>query len=108
MIYIDKRPNPSGAYPNPKGQPFRDCVTLTDEQAEVFFAYNGFVTLGEDGTVVPNIEAWEVWKSSQTAPEAPAEDPSTEELLTRVAELEEALELILSGKTGEEVAADET
>jgi len=108
MIYIDKKPNPSGAYPNPKGQPFPGCVALTDEQAEIFFAHNGFVVLGNDGSVAPNIEAWESWKAGLPTPEEPVPTPSTDELIARIAELEEALELILSGDTGEEVAADET
>ena len=71
MIYIDKNPNPSGAYPNPKCQPFPGCIPLSDEQAEVFFAYNGFVTLGDDGSVTPNTEAWENWKASLPFPEEP-------------------------------------
>ena len=68
MIYIDATPNPSGAYPNPKGQPFPGCITLTDEQAEIFFQYNGFVVV-QDGEVTPNTEAWEAWKSEQPEPE---------------------------------------
>ena len=68
MIYIDATPNPSGAYPNPKGQPFPGCITLTDEQAKVFFQYNGFVVVAEDGTVTPNTEAWEKWKAEQPDP----------------------------------------
>lgn len=76
MIYIDKQPNPSGAYPNPKNQPFPGCIALNDEQAAVFFAHNGFVTV-EDGVVTPNTTAWEVWeawKAAQTTVEpTPAE-----------------------------------
>lgn len=93
MIYIDKTPNPSGAYPNPKNQPFSDCITLTDEQAAVFFEYNGFVivTETEDGvTVEPNIEAWEAWKASLPEPEP--EEPETENSLEdRVTALETAI-----------------
>lgn len=66
MIYIDATPNPSGAYPNPKRQPFPGCITMTDEQAEIFFQYNGFVIVGEDGEVTPNTEAWEAWKVAET------------------------------------------
>ena len=55
MIYIDSKPNPSGAYPNPKNQPFPGCIELNDEQAAVFFEYNGFVTV-QDGTVLPNTD----------------------------------------------------
>lgn len=78
MIYIDKTPNLSGAYPNPKSQPFPGCVALNDEQAAVFFEYNGFVAV-EDGVVTPNAEAWEEWKaelaeaSKTTAEEVRAE-----------------------------------
>ena len=75
MIYIDSKPNPSGAYPNPKTQPFPDCIPLDDEQAAVFFEYNGFVTV-QDGVVTPNIEAWEAWKASLPEPEP--DDPETE------------------------------
>ena len=80
MIYIDAAPNPSGAYPNPKHQPFPGSVALTDEQAEVFFAYNGFVTVTQtDGsvTVEPNTEAWEAWKASLPGEETEAETELT-------------------------------
>lgn len=66
MIYIDQIQNPSGAYPNPKTQPFPGCIALTEEQAKVFFAYNGFVVVDGD-TVTPNNEAWEAWKAEQAA-----------------------------------------
>ena len=95
MIYIDKEPNPSGAYPNPKSQPFPGSIALNDEQAAVFFAYNGFVVV-EGETVTPNTQAWEGWKASLPAEEEPAPDLTTEE---RVTELEEALDLLLSGVT---------
>ena len=74
MIYIDAMPNPSGAYPNPKNQPFPGCVPLTDEQADVFFSYNGFVIV-QDGEVTPNVEAWEAWKAIP----APTDDDPVEE-----------------------------
>ena len=77
MIYIDSTPNPSGAYPNAKNQPFPGCIELNDEQAEVFFEYNGFVTVteAEDGvTVEPNAEAWEDWKASLPEPVEPEEE----------------------------------
>lgn len=83
MIYIDKQPNPSGAYPNAKNNPFPGCVALTDEQAETFFEYNGFVTVtqgGESVTVAPNIEAWEAWKASFPDPE-PEPEPTTDDVL---------------------------
>lgn len=69
MIYIDKKPNPSGAYPNPKMQPFRDCIALPDDQVSVFFEYNGFVTIKTFGgrlVAEPNTAAWESWKASLT------------------------------------------
>ena len=70
MIYIDSKPNPSGAYPNPKNQPFPGCIALNDEQAAVFFEYNGFITVtGDPVTVEPNVEAWEAWKASLPEPE---------------------------------------
>lgn len=74
MIYIDPTPNASGAYPNPKGQPFPGCIPLDDEQAATFFEHNGFVivTETEDGHVVaPNTEAWEKWKAAQPEPTPP-------------------------------------
>ena len=90
MIYIDKAPNPSGAYPNPKTQPFSGCIALTDEQAEIFFHYNGFVTVTVDGdnvTVDPNTDAWEEWKVG--LPEETTE-PTTEEILLELAADHEA------------------
>ena len=78
MIYIDSKPNPSGAYPNPKNQPFPGSIALNDEQAAVFFAYNGFVTVTTDPvTVEPNVEAWEAWKASLPAPEPEPETEAT-------------------------------
>lgn len=70
--YIDPVPNPSGAYPGGKNQPFPGCIPLTDEQAATFRQYNGYVTIskGEDGETVltPNTEAWEAWKTTQPDP----------------------------------------
>ena len=72
MIYIDASPNPSGAYPGGKNQPFPGCIPLTDAQEAVFRQYNGFVTIseGEDGETVvsPNVEEWEAWKAAQPDP----------------------------------------
>ena len=63
MIYIDSKPTPSGAYPNPKNQPFPDGIALNDNQAEIFFTYNGFVDVSENPvTVTPNLDAWNAWK----------------------------------------------
>lgn len=69
MIYIDPVCNPSGAYPNPKNQPFEGAIPLNDEEAAVFFRYNGFVLLTEDG-VMPSTEAWEAWRAA-----LPGEEP---------------------------------
>lgn len=74
--YIDPAPNPSGAYPGGKGQPFPGCIPLTDKQAATFKQYNGFVTITEEAdeagaisyTVMPNTEAWEDWKAKQPDP----------------------------------------
>ena len=75
-FYIDPTPNPSGAYPSAKNQPFPGCVALTDRQAELFRQYHGFVTLteGEEGETVltPNTEAWAAWKAAQPDPLAEA------------------------------------
>lgn len=76
MIYIDPAPNSNGAYPNPKNRPFPWCIALSDEQAKIFFQYNGFVTVtqtpnengGLDVAVEPNTEAWEEWKAGQPDP----------------------------------------
>lgn len=88
MIYIDKTPNPSGAYPNAKNQPFPDCLALTDEQATVFFEYNGFVIITQDGesmNVEPNTEAWEAWKASLP-------DPANSAKTAKLAEIKQSCE----------------
>nr|DAW43768.1 MAG TPA: Protein of unknown function (DUF3807) [Caudoviricetes sp.] len=87
MIYIDSTPNPSGAYPGGKNQPFPGCIPLTDEQAAIFRQYNGFVivTPSTDNhgatsyTVEPNTEAWEAWKAT-LPPETDPEPTDTEVL----------------------------
>ena len=70
--YIDPAPNPSGAYPGGKNQPFPGCIPLTDAQAATFRQYNGYVTIskGEDGetALTPNTEAWKAWKAAQPDP----------------------------------------
>ena len=98
MIYINAEPNASGAYPNPKNQPFPGCIPLDDEQAKVFFQYNGFVTVSakeeeyEEGfirtvyTVEPNTEAW---KAAQP-------DPLVEAKAARVAQSKADLETYLN------------
>lgn len=84
-LYIDAQPNESGAYPNPKAQPFPGCIELDEEQSGLFLEYNGFVTVSEqvDGSVIvqPNLEAWEAWKAAEAAKPKPEPEPTTEEKL---------------------------
>lgn len=87
MVYVLSTKNPSGAYANPGLQRRRNTVALTDEQAETFFAYNGFVTIeteqGDDGliatSVTPNMEDWEVWKIEVEANNTTEQFPTIEE-----------------------------
>lgn len=85
MIYIDQTPNPSGAYPAAKNQPFPGCIPLTDGQATTFRQYNGFVVLSEgpDGetVVTPNTEAWEAWKAANAEMPTETAQPTVEEQL---------------------------
>ena len=120
MIYIDPVPNASGAYPNSKCQPFPGCILLDENQSATFFQHNGFVIVeqAKDGTVTvtPNLEAWEAWKEAEAAKSQPDPEPTLEERVKTmetgkaeqadVDELHEALDMILTGYTGEE-AADE-
>ena len=65
MFYINKKSNPSGGYASPKNQPFPGCIALDDEQAKIFFDYNGFIILKEENDsfyIEPNIKAWQNWK----------------------------------------------
>ena len=82
MICIDQAPNASGAYPNPKNQPFPGCITLDGEQAATFFEYNGFIIVNKDGTVTPNTDAWEAWKAAQPDPLEAARAAKIEEMST--------------------------
>lgn len=123
MKYVKATPNSSGAYPAPHGNPFPGCLPLTDAQAATLVQYNGFVTITREPdpeieessvTVTPNLEAWEAWKAEQTEePEEPGEPaPTLDQRVTTLeadtAELGEALDLILTGYTGEEEPANET
>ena len=83
MIYIDSTPNSSGAYANPKGQPFDGCIALDEEQSKVFFDYNGFITVTSNDpvTIEPNVEAWEAWKSSLTEEDSEPSDSERIEAL---------------------------
>ncbi len=123
MQYVRSIPNVSGAYPAPRSNPFPGCLPLTDSQADTLVQYNGFVTITREPdpeieessvTVTPNLEAWEAWKAEQTEePEEPGEPaPTLDQRVTTLeadtAELGEALDLILTGYTGEEEPANET
>ena len=81
MIYIDPKPNASGAYPNPKGQPFPGCIPVDDAYLQTIIQYNGFVTIVSTDPVViePDVEAWEAWKAS-LPPEVAPEPTDTEVL----------------------------
>lgn len=129
MKYLTPNPNPSGAYPAPQSNLFEGAIPLTDEQAETVIQYNGFVTVTSaeeeyvEGffrtvyTVTPDTEAWEAWKAEQPPEPEPEATPTLDERVstlettkadqTDVDELNEALNMILTGYTGEE-AADET
>ena len=71
-MYINKIPNPSGAYSNPQSNKFPDSIDLSDEQLTEFLKYNGFVNLTIEGETVtdiePNMKAWEAWKATQPNP----------------------------------------
>lgn len=76
MKYLTPTPNPSGAYPAPQSNPFKDAIPLTDEQAQTVVDYNGFVTITSSEEIIvdeftrtvyfvtPDLEAWEAWKES--------------------------------------------
>lgn len=123
MQYVRATPNASGAYPGPRSSYFPGCIPLTDGQAETLVQYNGFVTITNEPdpkietssvTVTPDLEAWEAWEAAQPEePEEPGEPaPTLDQRVTTLeadtAELGEALDLILTGYTGEEEPADET
>ena len=94
MLIIRKEPNPSGAY---SGHQFWNSEKVPEEYVaiadgvsmDVFYAYNGFVSLVmESGLVMgftPKTELWEVWKAG--LPEPDPVPPTTEE---RVSELEDS------------------
>lgn len=86
MKYISRNSNPSGAYPAPQSNQAPGMIPLTEDQAAMVLAYNGFVVIreiveGEGGvtaSVTPNTEAWEAWKASLPAAE-PDPPPTAEE-----------------------------
>lgn len=79
-------------------------ILLTEEQEAMYLQYSGFVTvteeLDEHGAVSykvePNTEAWEAWKASLPPDTETAPSQTLEE---RVDELDEALNMILTGVT---------
>lgn len=84
MKYIQRNPNPSGAYPPPQSGEAPGLLELTEEQAALVIQYNGYVTLSVEGdtvTVTPNMEAWEAWKAEQADKPAPEAAPTPEEQL---------------------------
>lgn len=91
MKYISRNSNPSGAYPAPQSNQAPGMIPLTEDQAAMVLAYNGFVVIreiveGEGGvtaSVTPNTESWEAWKASLPEPTDPA--PTVED---RMAALE--------------------
>lgn len=47
MYYINKTPNESGNYGNPRMQWFQDCLMLPDDLLSDYLAAKGFVTITE-------------------------------------------------------------
>ena len=45
MYYLNPKKNADGGYSNFQSTPFRGAIELTEEQAETFLSYNGFVTI---------------------------------------------------------------
>ena len=73
MPYIPKNKSSNGSYYSPRENIEPNSYYITDEQAKILVAYNGFVTItpSKDDTVnvIPDIEAWEAWKATQPVPE---------------------------------------
>lgn len=67
QLYIDKEPNESGAYSNPKLQPFPGCIKLDEKQAQIFLNYKGFVRVisTEPVAIEPNEQDFEKWKEME-------------------------------------------
>ncbi len=80
MFYIQKNSSIGGAYPAPQSSYAEGLLVISEEFLEVFFQYNGFVSIGHDGTQVtaisPKTEEWEKWKAS--LPPDPEPEPETE------------------------------
>lgn len=86
MYYINSKPNDSGNYGNPMGQPFTGCLKLPEGLLSAYIEAKGFVILDEvvDGEVVSlevNQEALDAYLAEH--PEVPEPEPeaTTEELL---------------------------
>ena len=125
--YISPNYNQSGSFSSPQSTPFEGAIPLTDEQAQTVVDYNGFVTITSQEEIIvdeftrtvyfvtPDLEAWEAWKAS--LPPEPEPSPTLDDRVKTlentkaeqadVDELNEVLNMILTGYTGEE-AADET
>ena len=77
MYYINPTPNKTGNHGNPMGQPFPNCVTLSDDLLSPYLAAKGFVTLTvEDGAVTSlktNQEALDTYEADH--PDLPPEEP---------------------------------
>lgn len=77
MYYINPTPNESGNHGNPMGQPFPNCVTLSDDLLSPYLAAKGFVALTvEDGAVTSletNQEALDAYEADH--PDLPPEEP---------------------------------
>ena len=101
MQYIRSTPNPSGAYPAPRFEPFSGCLPLTDGQAAVLIQYNGFVTItqepdedveGSSVTVSPDLEAWEAWKAEQPPEPDALEEAKADKIAKSKTDLADYLE----------------
>ena len=68
MRYINPIQHEQGGYYPPQTTYAIGLVNFPDEFLDMFYEYNGFVTLTiEDETVTavePNIEVWEAWKAT--------------------------------------------
>ena len=92
MLYLYSRPDETGNYGNPMGQPFPDCIKLPDELLADYLTYNGFTILTIDGDTVtavePNTEAWDAWKATIPPEPDPLETAKAERIVQSKADLE--------------------
>lgn len=87
MYYIQKEPNESGYYGNPMGEPFSDCIEMSNEFLTEYIDANGFVNITIENGAVTSIEknakAWNAWKESLPEPEpSNVPDPAQIQLAT--------------------------